>query len=111
RREILGREELRDDILEMIEQQVTDLVGLHCSEDVAPDTWDLATLDDAIFQQFNLRLGLPDMANEFDRPGQVEDLVAERVKAAYEERERLFTAPVLRHLERIIYLQTLDNLW
>jgi preprotein translocase SecA subunit len=111
RREILGREELRDDILEMIETQVTDLVALHCSEDVAPDTWDLATLDDAIFQQFNLRLGLPDMANEFDRPGQVEDFVAERVKAAYEERERLFTPPVLRHLERIIYLQTLDTLW
>jgi preprotein translocase subunit SecA len=95
----------------MIEGQVTDLVGLHCGEDVAPDTWDLGTLDDAIFQQFNLRLGLPEMQSELERPGQVEGLVAERVKHAYEERERLFSPPVLRHLERIIYLQTLDNLW
>jgi preprotein translocase subunit SecA len=45
------------------------------------------------------------------RSGEVEELVVERVRHAYAERETTFTPPVMRHLERIIWLQTLDNLW
>src|SRR5262249_6102934 len=88
-----------------------ELVAAHCSDEVASDEWDLKTLDDAAFAQFNLRLNLPELAAGMTRSAEVEELVVERVRQAYTERETAFTPPVMRHLERIIWLQTLDTLW
>jgi preprotein translocase SecA subunit len=111
RRDLLSRENLGDEVREMAEGLATDLVASHCSDEVAPDEWDLKTLDDAVFAQFNLRLGLVEAAAGCTRAAQVEELVTERVRQAYLSRETLFTPPVMRHLERVIWLQTLDTLW
>jgi preprotein translocase subunit SecA len=111
RRDLLSREDLGDEVREMAEGLAVDLVASHCSDEVAHDEWDLKTLDDAVFAQFNLRLGLVDTAASATRAAQVEELVSERVRQAYAEREALFTPPVMRHLERVIWLQTLDTLW
>ena len=111
RRELLSEEDLGETAREMTEGLAAGLVGIHCSDEVASDEWDLKTLDDAVFAQFNLRLNLPETAAGMTRSGEVEELVVERVRQAYAERETTFTPPVMRHLERIIWLQTLDNLW
>jgi preprotein translocase SecA subunit len=111
RRELLSREDLGEEVREMVESVAVDLVAGHCSDEVSPDAWDLKTLDDALFAQCNVRLSLPETAAELTRAGQVEELVLDRVRQAYEEREQAFTSPVMRHLERIIWLQTLDGMW
>ncbi len=111
RRELLSRDDLRDEIVEMLEGVATDLVASHVSDEVPADDWDLKTLDGALFAQFNLRLNLPEVAATMTRAGEIEELVLDRVRQAYEEREQAFTAPVTRHLERLISLQTLDTLW
>jgi len=111
RRELLSEEDLGETAREMTEGLAEGLVGIHCSDEVASDEWDLKTLDDAVFAQFNLRLNLPEVAAGMTRSGEVEELVVGRVRQAYAERETTFTPPVMRHLERIIWLQTLDNLW
>src|SRR5262249_37697983 len=104
-------EDLGDEVREMAEGLAVDLVESHCSDEVAHDEWDLKTLDDAVFAQFNLRLGLVDAAASMTRAAQVEEMVTERGGPAYADREALFTPPVMRHLERVIWLQTLDTLW
>ena len=111
RRDLLSRDDLGDEVREMAEGLAVDLITSHCSDEVAHDEWDLKTLDDAVFAQFNLRLGLVDAAASATRAAQVEEMVSERVRQAYAEREALFTPPVMRHLERVIWLQTLDTLW
>src|SRR4030095_9439823 len=55
----LSRDDLGDEVREMAEGLAADLVASHCSDEVAPDEWDLKTLDDAVFAPFNLRLDLP----------------------------------------------------
>ena len=110
RRELLSREDLSEDVLEVAETLARELAETYCSEEQAPEDWDLGALDDAVFQQFGLRLRLPEVAKEESREAIAERIV-ERVGTAYRERERLFTAPVMRHLERVIWLQTLDTLW
>ncbi len=111
RRDLLSRDDLGDDVLEMAEGLAADLVASHCSDEVAPDEWDRKTLDDAVFAQFNLRLGLVEAAAGCTRAAQVEEMLPERVRQAYAEREAMFTPPVMRHLESVIWLQTLDTLW
>jgi preprotein translocase SecA subunit len=111
RRELLSRDDLGDEVLEMAEGVAGDLVASHVSDEVSPEDWDLKTLDDAVFAQFNLRLNLAEAVAAMTRAAQVEELVVTRVRETYAERETTFTPPVMRHLERIIWLQTLDTLW
>ncbi len=111
RRDIISRDDLSPDVLEMIDGLVEDLVGAHCDAETHPEDWDWKTLEDALFAQFNVRIDLAAMAAEIQRPDQVEGIVAEHVKAHWKEREEQFTPPVMRHLERLFWLQTLDTLW
>src|SRR5206468_9284565 len=45
------------------------------------------------------------------RIGALQELLVERIRKAYEQRETTFSAPIMRHLEKLIMLQTLDTLW
>jgi len=111
RREYLGRDDLKADVLEIATGIAEDLAATHADEDTASEEWDWKALDDAMFAQFNFRLNLPADERQGLRPEGLQDVVAERVTHAYEERERQFGAPILRHLEKLILLQTLDTLW
>ena len=111
RRDLLSRDDLKEDVLEIAEGIAEDLVAVHADADVASEEWDWKALDDAVFAQFNFRLGLPEAEREALRIEALQDLSVERVRQAYEQRERQFSAPILRHLEKLIMLQTLDALW
>ncbi len=111
RRDILSRDELKDDALEMAEGLAEDVVALHCEPDVASEEWDWKALDDAIFAQFNFRLHVPEEERVGIRMEAVQDRLVERVRETYERREMQFSSPVMRHLEKLIMLQTLDALW
>jgi preprotein translocase SecA subunit len=111
RRDILGREDLRDDVLEIADGVAADLAGTYASEETASEEWDWKAFDDAVFAQFNFRLGVPEPERERLRPDALVDMLQERVRKTYDEREQLFGAPIMRHLERLILLQTLDGLW
>jgi preprotein translocase SecA subunit len=111
RRDLLGRDDLKQDVLELAEGIAEDLVALHCDGESAPEEWDWKALDDAVFAQFNFRLNVPESERVAMRVGGLQDLLVERVKQAYEQREQQFSPPILRHLEKLIMLQTLDALW
>ena len=44
-------------------------------------------------------------------PERLQDLLVDRVTAAYEAREAGFGEPVMRHLEKVVLLQTIDQQW
>jgi len=111
RRDLLGRDDLREDVLELASGIAGDLVALHADAEVASEEWDWKALDDAMFAQFNFRLQLPESEREHLRVEALQDILEERVKMAYAQREQLFGAPIVRHLEKLIMLQTLDTLW
>jgi preprotein translocase subunit SecA len=86
-------------------------VASYANKDVFPEEWDWKGLDDALFRQFNFRLHLSEDERKDHTPETLTDLVRERILQVYEERERSFTPPVLRYLEKVILLQTVDSLW
>src|SRR5208282_2942994 len=63
------------------------------------------------YKQFKFRF-------EFRHDGEVPanaaalaELASARVRAVYEEREQAFGPPVMRQIEKLVMLQTLDSLW
>jgi preprotein translocase SecA subunit len=111
RRDILGRDDLREETLELAGGIAEDLAAVYADADMPSEEWDWKALDDAVFAQFNFRLAVPEDEREGLRVDGLQDLLSERVKTAYEARERQFGAPVMRRLEKFIALQTLDVLW
>jgi preprotein translocase SecA subunit len=111
RRDFLGRDDIQSDVLELATGIAEELVETHVDPDVPSEEWDWKALDDAVFAQFNFRLQLPEAAREGLRVGALQELLVERIRQAYAEREAQFGTPIMRHLEKLIMLQTLDTLW
>jgi preprotein translocase subunit SecA len=111
RREVLAAESLKDDVLETAEELADGLVATQLPKDESPDEWDWKALDDVLFRQFSLRLNLSDAERGGLSTEDAQQLVVDRVRALYEEKEQTFTPPVMRHLEKVVMLQAIDTLW
>jgi preprotein translocase subunit SecA len=111
RRELLGSESLKDDVLDMCDELIDSIVEAHADAEEAADEWDWKALEEAFYRQFKFR---PEFRNNGSAPDSSDSLTEasrERVRQVYEERETAFTPPVMRQIEKIVMLQTLDALW
>ncbi|HUY26124.1 MAG TPA: preprotein translocase subunit SecA [Candidatus Binataceae bacterium] len=115
RKELLSGAPLKDDVLDMSDQLVEEIAAAHCDTERDPKDWEWKAIDDAFFQQFKFRPGFtladgPE-GNPIDSAEDLIEVAQARVHALYEAREAEFTAPVMRQIEKIVMLQTLDSLW
>ena len=111
RRGFLAGENLKEEIFEIVEGVVEQTTATHADPGLPDEEWDPKGLDDAVFRQFGFRLDLNEEQQGGLAAAELHDLVRERVLQQYEEREQAFTPPVMRYLEKVIMLQTMDNLW
>jgi preprotein translocase SecA subunit len=111
RRDFLKGEGLKEEVLDMAAELAEQIVARYADKDLHPSDWDLAGLNEGFYHQFNLRLDVKSEEIEGMRPEGLSDVVIERIVKAYEEKERRFGPPMLRQLEKIILLQTIDTLW
>ena len=61
--------------------------------------------------QFNIRPEFASDEIENMTEGQLADMVHQKILEKYEDKEKRFGEPMLRQLEKIIMLQTIDTLW
>jgi len=111
RRELLGSESLKDDVIDMCGELVETIVAAHVDSDAGPDEWNWKALEEAFYRQFKYRPEFRDNGAAPDNPDALIEMAHERVRQVYEEREVSFTPPVMRQIEKIVLLQTLDSLW
>src|SRR4030095_3973860 len=111
RRDVLKGEALKEQVLDMAEGLVEDVIGRYADSERHPSEWDLNGLREGIYHQFNLRLELNPEQEEELTEDKIGEITSQRVVDAYEDKERRFGAPMLRQLEKIIMLQTIDTLW
>jgi preprotein translocase subunit SecA len=112
RREALDGKNVKSSIVEMIRDKAEDIANAFADERELPENWDLKGLKDAVFNQFNYRLGSLAQAtlDGLTRDG-LADLIFEATSKAYDERETAVGSEEFRALERFVMLQTVDNLW
>jgi len=112
RRETLGGENLKEEVLGMIEDLSASVVDAAIDGDVGAGDWDWDAVATAVAERFGVHLELPqgDERNGLT-PDKLREHIAECAIATYETREAGFTEPVMRHLEKVILLQTIDQQW
>jgi preprotein translocase subunit SecA len=113
RRELLSPQPLKDDVIEMCEAAIEEIVAAHCDIEKDPDQWDWTEIENAFFKQFRFRPNLKEIAEKeaVHQPDDLIDLALEPIKALYDAREAEFSPEVMRQIEKIVSLQTLDSLW
>ncbi|HMK76447.1 MAG TPA: preprotein translocase subunit SecA [Thermodesulfobacteriota bacterium] len=111
RREVLGSEDLKDTVMEMIEEEGEGLVDFYTDEKQYSEEWDLKGLQDAFFQQFSFKWSVPSIEENGIRRDQLKETIIEKAKEVYQKKEEEFGAPSLRYLEKVIMLQSIDFHW
>jgi preprotein translocase subunit SecA len=112
RRELLSGASLKEDVLDMCAELIDGIVAAHADAEKDPAEWDWKALEEAFFRQFKFRPGFRE--NNSPEITSAEDLIERaiaRVREVYDQREAEFTEPVMRQIEKIVMLQTLDSLW
>jgi len=112
RREALNGKSLKPAIESMIQEKAEDIAITFADEKVLPEEWDHNGISEAVFKQFNFRMHNLSGGNPegMTREG-LEQLINDEAMAVYNEKEKLIGSEDFRHLERVIMLQTVDNLW
>ena len=112
RREALDGKSLKPSILEMIREKAEEIAETFAAEKVHPEEWDRKGLEAAVYKQFNFRLNSDDQDSRDDLSRDtLADFIFEAASDLYNQREALVGADEFRHLERVVMLQTVDNLW
>jgi preprotein translocase SecA subunit len=111
RREVLKGEDLKEDVVEMAQGLADEIVARYGDKELHPSDWDLPGLREGLNHQFNLRIDFKAEELENTTVDGLTEVAVQKIIGAYEEKENRFGAPMLRQLEKIIMLQTIDSLW
>ncbi len=112
RRELLSGASLKEDVLDMCAELIDGIVAAHADPEKDPADWDWKEIEEAFFRQFKFRPSFREgNGPEINSAEELVDRAIAQVRAVYDQREAEFTAPVMRQIEKIVMLQTLDSLW
>ena len=111
RKEILEGKDMRSYVEELIGTIVDWHLDTYANKEKSPEDWDVEALKQALGTQF--AFNLDDL--RIDRQAIVYTDLREKIvgtlKALFEEKEKILSAPRMREFERIIMLQVIDQQW
>lgn len=110
RKKVLRGEDLWSDVEEMVEEITGDLLPEFVGEKNNPQEWNLKSLNDAIFKQFNLRMDVstgPGMTSV----DAIQSFIMENVQKYLREKEKEFGPELMNYLMKVIMLQAIDTHW
>jgi preprotein translocase subunit SecA len=113
RRKILERANIKDNILEMIDEEIGRVFDAFASPNETPEEWDM----DSLLSELKAIMPIPtswsaksweDAGHDF---GSALQLVLEHARKEYEKKEEDLTPERMRLLEQLVLLRVIDRLW
>lgn len=112
RRKVLDGEDIRENIIQMMNQDIAENVKTYCSDDIA-DNWNLDGLRAHYFNLYLMETDLRYTTDELNDISQ-KDVIAfiqKRGNLMYELREKELGSENMREVERVCLLKTVDKYW
>lgn len=110
RRDILANASNKDMVLDMIDQVVTDVIETAVPDKI-DENFDSKMMEDLVRARFNMPFSFSDVSKDAHTQDELGGLLYDRVNKYYDEREAQNGSEMMRRVETIILLQTLDQLW
>ncbi len=118
RRKLLNKAELDADIKEIAAEVLEQIVSTHVPLKSRIDQWDWTGLKESCERVFNSDLGTKEMQDLLERRAlhwntdeQLFNNLLKNWAQAYKAKEQELTEPIMRRLERMLLLNTLDDRW
>lgn len=106
-----------DDISEAITNMRRDVIGQIFAQFIPPHTleeqWDVKGLEETLLRELGAKLPLQQWLDEDSRldEGRLLEKTIDRLDAIYREKSAAIGESVMRHFEKTVMLQVLDNAW
>jgi preprotein translocase subunit SecA len=111
RRDVMRNGDIREKIMEMVEEVCEDIVFQCAPEKVYPEEWDIETLKMRIYENFLIHVDFdPEDLKNMTREGLL-DRVIEIVKSFYEKKSVNFGNDEMRAVEHFMVLNSIDAFW
>ncbi|MBT3181669.1 MAG: preprotein translocase subunit SecA [Deltaproteobacteria bacterium] len=110
RREILQNASSKDMVLDMVDQLVTEVVESSVPEKIDAN-FDPSLLEERVTTRFNMSFSFSEISQDIKNQQDFGSDLFDRVCAYYNEREEANGVEMMRRIETILLLQTLDSLW
>ena len=113
RRRVLDGENMRDSIMKMLKDVISNSVDMCISDDQSPEEWNLEELNQILlpivpFEPFELT----EEQQKHYKKSQFKDDLYERAEELYQKKEEEFPEPdQMREVERVILLKVIDRRW
>jgi preprotein translocase subunit SecA len=112
RRQVLDGEDLRPVVLRMAAEAIERAVDAHAHPNLPPEDWDLAAILELAHDLFLPRNQVTvDQLRACQTGEQLTALLQARAEAVYTAREAEMTPELMRSLERLVLLRTVDSKW
>ena len=109
RRRVLEGGDLKEHILEMIEETLDNVLDAHLNKSLHRNEWDFKGLAEWMGHKFKLNTMEMDL-EEKDRD-QIREYLFEKMKESLDAREKNLGEEAMKHLERIVMLNIIDSRW
>lgn len=113
RNELMSTDDVSENIESMREEVVDEVVDRTIPPQSLPEQWDIDQLEDDLRLEFGVEMPVSEWLEE-DKSLYEEtlrDRILEKVEETYTAKEEQYGPEIIRHLEKVIMLQTLDTQW
>ena len=110
RKRVLEGENIKPEIMEMIDALADAIVDKFCPEKTYQEEWDIKGLKEKIQQQFAADINIEEEISNIDN-SKMKNLIKDMARRIYEMKESMLPEEEFRELERVILLQVVDSKW
>jgi preprotein translocase subunit SecA len=113
RNELMSTDDVSENVGEMREEVVDLIIDRTIPPQSLPEQWDIDQLEEDLRLEFGVTLPVSDWLDE-DKSlyeDTLRDRILEEVETTYKAKEEKYGTEIIRHLEKVIMLQTLDTQW
>ena len=113
RNQLMSTSDVSENIGVMREEVVDSIVDRSIAPQSMPEQWNIEQLEDDLRREFNLDLPVGDWLDQDKNlyEESLRDRIFDAVDDAYQNKEEQYGDEIIRHLEKVIMLQTLDTQW
>ena len=113
RNKVLDGEDLKETVLKMIDETIDSYTHIYLSDDAVHDNWDVNGLREHFLGWITSPDDLKFTPEELGNTSweEVAESLKEKAHRIYEKREEEFTSPVMREIERVMLLRSVDRNW
>jgi len=109
RRRALEEDNLKETILQMMDDVIDNEISFYAPENVHPEDWDWDSLKK--FVSSLLSISFPEIDLKYTNTKELKLILKEKIREAYLTKEQEIGKNLMSQLEKIILLQTIDRCW